>query len=407
MKLYLQMGHGMQAISQELVGAWGGGSVIVSPVNFKQPNNESVRSLARKISSQGGDILFDPQMFYPKEGHTKLQAYDYWPGEGVSISSEEGHSKVNRELLRINNDIASSEIILPGIEMNEMQLPYGLDWMNQSAEYFGERTPKPLLATLCLYPETIRNVSVVEELAEKLRRIPVHGFYVIPHPSNNEYIVSDPSWLIGMLKLITCLKLAKKRVIVGYSNHQGLVYALAGADCIASGTYMNTRSFVPSKFKSPKDDDIKHKSTWYYLPSAFCEYKAALLDVAKQRGYLDLFSSLGEFANEYSAMLFKGAQPSSTNYNETNSFKHYLFCLRLQCEMLTKETYKEVFDMYDFMLSNAGNQITEIKKRGMSGQNRDFAPAIEANRIAMYANNEDYGLKLQFEWPSMNAQTLE
>ena len=75
--------------------------------------------------------------------------------------------------------------------------------------------------------------------------------------------------------------------------------------------------------------------------------------------------------------------------------------------MLTKETYKEVFDMYDFMLSNAGNQITEIKKRGMSGQNRDFAPAIEANRIAMYANNEDYGLKLQFEWPSMNAQTLE
>ena len=238
MKLFLQMGHGMQAISLELLGAWGGGSVIMSPVNFKIPNIDSVRALARKISSQGGNILFDPQMFYPKEGHTKLQAYDYWPTEGVSISSDEGHRTINQELLRINNEIGSSEIILPGIEMNEMRLPYGLDWMYQSALYFNEKTPKPLLATLCLYPETIRNVAVIEALAEKLRSVPVHGYYLIPHPSNNEYIVSDPSWLIGILKLITCLKLAKKRVIVGYSNHQGLVYALAGADCIASGTYM-------------------------------------------------------------------------------------------------------------------------------------------------------------------------
>ena len=75
--------------------------------------------------------------------------------------------------------------------------------------------------------------------------------------------------------------------------------------------------------------------------------------------------------------------------------------------MLTQQTYKETFDMYDFMLSNASNQIMEIKKKGMSGQNRDFAPAIEANRIAMYANHEDYGLKLQFEWPSMHSQAIE
>lgn len=53
---------------------------------------------------------------------------------------------------------------------------------------------------------------------------------------------------------------------------------------------------------------------------------------------------------------------------------------------------------YEFMLNNAENQIAEFKKRGISGQNRDFAPAIEANRVAMCANDEDYGLKLQFDW---------
>lgn len=395
MELYLQMGHGMQTMSEELIKLWNGGSIIISPVNIKQ---DKLSPFAEKIHKAGGKVLFDPQMFYPKEGHSKLKVYNYWPQEGVSISSENGYRSINRELLRINNNINSSAIILPGIEMNEEDLAYGLKWMNESAAYFSEKTDKPLLATLCLYPETIRNSVAVENLVEKLRQIPVHGFYIIPHPSNNEYIVSDPLWMIGLLKLLTCIKLFSRKVIVGYTNHQGLIYSLANVDGIASGTYMNTRSFVPSKFKSPKDDDIKQKSTWYYLPTAFSEYKAALLDVAMQRGYLDVFVPQGAFANEYSSMLFKGAQPSSTNYNETNSFKHYLYCLKLQCEMLTKSSYQETFDIYEFMLNTAENQIKELKRRGISGQNRDFAPAIEVNRVAMYANNEDYGMKLQFDW---------
>lgn len=395
MKLYLQMGHGMQAMSQELIKLWGTGDVIISPVNIQQ---EKISGFAKSIISSGGNVLFDPQMFYPKDGHTKLKLYDYWPRDDVSISSEEGNKSINRELLRMNNQINSSQIILPGIEMKDNQLAYGLQCITDSAQYFVDKTDKPLLATLCLYPETIRTANVVETLVEKLKLIPVDGYYIIPHPSNDEYIVSDPLWVMGLMKLVTCLKLAKKTIVVGYSSHQGLIYSLANVDGIASGTYMNTRSFVPAKFKSPKDDDVKHKSTWYYLPSAFSEYKAALLDVAKQRGFLESFIPQGEFANPYSAMLFKGALPSSTNYNETNSFKHYLYCLKVQCNMLTKGSYEETYDTYEFLLNNAENQIKDFKKRGISGQNRDFAPAIEANRVAMCANDEDYGLKLRLDW---------
>ena len=385
----------MQTLSQELIKSWEKGNVIISPVNLQQ---DKLASFANKIHTCGGQVLFDPQMFYPKEGHIKLQAYDYWPSRGISITSQNGYEIINRELLRINNEINSSHIILPGIEMQENQFHYGLDCMNQSAAYLSQKTDKPLLATLCLYPETIRNPIAIEGLVEQLKIIPVDGYYIIPHPSNNEYIVSDPSWVIGALKLFTCIKLAKKQVIVGYSNHQGLLYSLANVDGIASGTYMNTRSFVPAKFKSPKDDDIKHKSTWYYLPMAFSEYKATLLDVAMQRGYLDAFLPQGEFQNPYSEMLFKGAVPSSTNYNETNSFKHYLHCLKVQCDMLSLKSYQETYDTYEFMLNTAENHIREFKKRGMSGQNRDFAPAVEANRVAMCANDEDYGFKLRLDW---------
>lgn len=48
MELYLQMGHGMQTMAQELVKGWGAGKVIISPVNFKYPNADSVQKLAKK-----------------------------------------------------------------------------------------------------------------------------------------------------------------------------------------------------------------------------------------------------------------------------------------------------------------------------------------------------------------------
>ncbi len=395
MDLYLQMGHGMQEMCIELIKMWGKGTVILSPVNIPPTK---IITYAKKIKLEGGSVLFDPQMFYPKEGHSKLKLYDYWPGENVSISENECSKSINREIFKINEQIQSSRIILPSIEMNDTKIGYGIKCLSDSANYFKEKTDKDLLATLCLYPETIRNISIIEQLVEQLKKLPVQGYYIVAHPANNEYIVSDPLWMMGMLKLLTCLKLAQKLVIVGYSNHQGLIYSLAHVDAIASGNYMNTRSFVPSKFKSPQDDDIKHKSTWYYHPTAMSEYKAALLDIAKQRNFLDSFKPQGDFENIYSEMLFKGATPSSTNYKEPNSFKHYLHCLNVQCMVLSKKSYEETFDMYNFLLNNAENLIKEYKKRGVSGQNRDFYPAIEVNRVAMCTIDEDYGLKLRFDW---------
>lgn len=388
------MGHGMQSLTEKLIKDWHGGTVILSPVNIPKGR---LYSYAKRVHNIGGSVLFDPQLFYPKDGHTKLKEYDYWPLEGVSISESDTNKKICNELLRINNNINSSAIILPSIEIKEDKFAYSINHMENYAKFFSSKSDKPLYATICLYSETIRNNQAIEFLVEYLRTLPVDGFYIIPQPANGEYIVSDPLWVVGMLKLITCLKLSKKFVITGYTNHQGLLYSIAGADVIASGNFMNTRSFNPSKFKSHKDD-IKQKSTWYYLPSAFCEYKAALLDIAQSRGFLDLFQTNGNFNNEYSSMLFKGARPSSTNYDERNSFLHYLHCLKTQCELLTKKTYMDTYCTYEFLLSSAEKKMKDIKKFGMTGQNRDFSPAIETNRIAMCANNQDYGLKLRLDW---------
>ena len=45
MDLYLQLGHGMQKLSQELIKCWGEGTVIISPVNMSQ---DKLASFAKK-----------------------------------------------------------------------------------------------------------------------------------------------------------------------------------------------------------------------------------------------------------------------------------------------------------------------------------------------------------------------
>lgn len=146
---------------------------------------------------------------------------------------------------------------------------------------------------------------------------------------------------------------------------------------------------------------MKQRSTWYYLSSAFSEYRAKLLDVAWQRKYIDEFQTQGDYQNSYSQMLFNGVQTSSTGYNETNSFKHYLHCLKIQCDMFSNDDYNKLYDLYDFALNSADNKMKKIKMLGITKQNRDFSQALDVNRIAMCANNEDYGFKLKMNWTEL------
>lgn len=396
MELYLQMGHGMQRISKELLSQWGSGHIIISPVNIKQ---QSLEKYSKEIHSLNGKLYFDPQLFYPHDANTKLKEYDYWPQGSLSEAST--LSSIHHELLDLNNKIGTEAIILPSSKMDESSFYKVLKQLTDGVAYFRIRTQKKLLATLCIASETIRNQEFIENILDSITGLDVDGFYLIAQPSNGEYINTDALWEMGFLKLVACLKLSQKKVIVGYANHQTLVTSILKVDGIASGNYMNTRSFSPEKFQSYSDDDTKRKSTWYYLPEAMSEYKATILDIAKQRGFLGEFVPQGALKNNYSSVLFSGAMPSSTSYKETESFMHYLTCLKKQCDALTQKSYQDTFNAYDFMLNIAERKIKKLKLKGIRGQNRDFEPGIEVNRIAMFAINEDYGFKLRMEWDTL------
>jgi len=394
MELYLQYGNGMKGMCLELLEKWNGGTIILSPVNIEQ---NKINQYSKEFKKKGSKLMFDPQLFFTKDAREKLANYDYWPNENTTISDEDVLHNINKGVLKINIEIECERIILPSKQIKESNYYSILKQLKQSIKFFRSNTQKKLFSTIALYPESIRNTEFIEKIINDFSELDVDGYYIVPQPPNSEYIVTDATWSIGLLKLLTCLKFTKREVIVGYSNHQGLVYSLANVDAIASGNFMNTRAFSPDKFKKPTGV-IKQKSNWFYVPNAMCEFKVILLDIAKQRGIIDFFKPVGLFENDDSNKLFSGANPSSANFTETNSFKHYLHCLKIQCNELKNETYENTYSKYEFLLNSAEKHLKEIKKSGISGQNRDFEDGIEANRIAMVACKQDYGFKLKFEW---------
>ena len=396
MKLYLQMGDKMQGYAKTLIKSWGNGSVILSPVNIKETR---IAGFSESIHELNGQVLFDPQLFYPHNGHKNLIEYDYWPSG--TLSERSISDTINKELLKLNNSIKADKIILPCGTINELNFTRILSQINQSALFFRNNTDKKILATLCISCEAIRNQQFIEDITQALSALDVDGYYLICQQPNDSYLNLDPLWEIQFVKLVACLKLVHKEVIVGYSSHQNLILSLAKVDGIAAGSYLNTRSFQPKKFRSIQEEGIKQRSVWFYVPEALSEYKALSLDVAQQRGFLGMFRPQGNYYNSYSSMLFSGATPSSTNYNEGNSFLHYLYCLNKQCQLLTKSSYEETLNTYEFLLNSAETKISQIRAKGIRGQNRDFYPAIETNNVAMAALNEDYGLKLKLEWNSL------
>ena len=110
------------------------------------------------------------------------------------------------------------------------------------------------------------------------------------HPTS-DYLADDPLWLGNLLNLSAGLKLQGREVVVGYCSHQMLCLAAANVDAIASGTFLNVRSFSTNRFQQPEEDSKGKRANWYYCPQALSEYKIAFLDLGfGKAGAMDLLT---------------------------------------------------------------------------------------------------------------------
>jgi hypothetical protein len=398
MKLCLQFGHGMMAHSRELLTEWGNGTVILSPRDLTEDQLERV---AADVFAANGEPLIDPQCFARDADHARLVGHDYWKvfrsHDTDAFLGGPGTASLLAELAKLARTLGVKKHILPGLVAPSV----AEDWfvfqeriLGEAPRHFGK---EKLISTIALSGEALRDEAQVEAIVERARKWPVWGFYVVAE-NPGSYLVEDPVWLANLLILVSGLKMAEKHVIVGYCSHQMLCLATAGADAIASGTWLNVRTFASDKFYSPEEGEVSRRATWYYCPQALSEYTLPFLDIALRMGVLDQMAPSARLGSRYAEALFAGATPTSVSWGEQNAFRHYLTCLRSQALAARRPTFAETLTRYRSSLLAAEKILKTLHSKGVFGRDRDFARIVDVNRGALVVFERARGVRLSRHW---------
>ncbi len=398
MELHLQFGHNMGPLCKDLTKKWNDGLVILSPRDMEL---DQMKKLAKEIGKSNGQVVIDPQFYIPRADHYRLTSHSFWPNQYDSALFNRGDINLMLTNLKQDyNDVLNTKFfILPGLFTTIIND----DWFNFQSIVLEEvnkiEKNKDIYITLCLSKELMTSETDLHDLLEYIEDMEYTGCYLVPEPSQS-YLIQDPSWLLNLLDLTAGLKLNGKKVIVAYSNHQHLILALSKVDGIASGNWLNTRSFNTKKFNNPVDGNGR-RSKWYYCPQALTEYQIPFLDIAKRIGILDRLKTNIFYNSGYSDILFSGAQPTSVNFGERDSFAHYLHCLKSQANGSVKPSFELTKNSLKMEIEAAILLTEEFNKNGITGRDRDFGNVADINLSAMSAFEVIRGLSLKHNWVNM------
>lgn len=401
MDLYLQFGYGMKKIAIDLSKDWGGTTVILSPRDISP---DQIKKWRKDFEKANVKTLFDPQCYFPKSQHKGLQKYEYIDSSLVTKmeTNTSREEEIVKSVLSYNEMAGCEEIIIPAV-----MLQYDEQWMTRWKKHSTKWivaakkyvSNKMIYLTLAL-PDAflLQREEEIEKLIAEIQKFDVEGYYIIAHPPKTQYLVDTPMWLSNLMQICAALKLCGKKVIMGYGNHQLLCLSATGIDAMATGTYLNVRRFS-NKFQ--EDNSIQRKSVWYYYPAALSEYKIGFLDTAYNAKILRQMRPSKEMDNGYVDLLFAGALPSSTSFNETMAFKHYLNCVRVQMKSVSKKTFDETMTTHEVMLETALRRIEYLEKQGVYAQTRSFKDMVDVNRSALQRLNIIRGFQLKQEWDNL------
>ena len=393
MEFYIQLGYGMMRMVNELLEFWDNCSVILSPRDL---NEDQIIRLAENINNYDGRVLIDPQFFLPRADHPRLVAHSYWPRDyDTDGFSDSNRNSMISSLVELNNSAQSSVLIAPGERANEISDI----WIHSQMELLEcckSMSDLPVYQTLCLSSDVITSNQQIAFLIQELSNNIADGYYLIAEHPNGEYLVTNPVWISNLLDLAISLQKMGGKVIVGYSNQQQLILSCGNIHGIASGNWMNVRSFPLEKFLSGYSELIKRRGVWYYHPQTYSEINLPSLDIAVRLGFRD--QMIANPGSEFSDILFSIPQPSASGWNEPFAFRHYLDVMMQQVNQSVLGTYQLTLENYQRRLVEAEDLLNVLRARGITGKGRDFLSCVIPQRAALAVLESTHGSYLRRDW---------
>lgn len=255
MSTYHQMGHDSKnLLSAPELSQFSG--AILSPVNYSELD---IRSQIESMRNRPEfEMIFDPQLYYPRSERGVLRQWDYFPNEvdTADVQSENWWRGVIDNLVltctRIRPDAACSPILAPGSFTDEyftLTVQTG-NYFVSSLNNSGIRSIQTLLCGLNDLSRPTRAMEIASIISQTRANTIFLVFFssIVPRRELN-----NTEELKGAMRLISSLENAGLSVIVGFSSSELVLWKAAGATSCATGKFFNLRRFTSSRFEEPSE----------------------------------------------------------------------------------------------------------------------------------------------------------
>lgn len=253
MSAYHQMGNdSINLVFEEGLASYKG--AILSPVNCDKANTLKLVNRMRALDRL--EIVFDPQLYYPKSDRGCLPSWDYFPKD-VETADLTGAGWWDGVVDQI---VDSMTALMPDAICSPALVPKGFP-----DDFFVHLVGVSDHLTARLKGSTCQSVLTVivglQEVAQAGRALTIASI-LSKAKSDRAYIVflsevdprkeiQDPEELKGAMKLIGALEGAGISTLVSFCSTDVLLWKAAGATSCATGKFFNLRRFTLKRFAEP------------------------------------------------------------------------------------------------------------------------------------------------------------
>lgn len=351
MKLYHQTGHNYVWNIQSYVQDKAGDGIIFSPLNIEY---SKLKELPVSLCTSG---LFDPQLFMPSVGHKGLLTYDYFPTSIINKFSSSDYSTIKNEIakryIEMLMNLSFKKVIIPNkyieIESTGYYDQVYENYIKPHCDEIPNGSGIEKYLTVILNNTKLIDDETRDSMLDWLTGLTeIDGFYLLFDIKRTTKQIKDPEVLAEALFVINVLKRAGKKVIIGYTNTEGILYSIANPDAITCGSYENLRNFsMTLKRFSPEEKKQQHgPNARLYSALLYQWIEYPYIAVIKQ-----LYPHLKEIFpdSKYRPLMF--TPTFKWNFQKSELYKHYFI-----------EFYKQVSVLSSNLGLRKSELIVSIKK---------------------------------------------
>ena len=255
MAVYQQMGHHSENLLEESeLNAYSG--AILSPVNYDL--DEITAQVAKHGDRDNLELIFDPQLYYPKSERGCLRGWPYFPSEldTTDLTTLSWWKETNSALVSTLESIQPDTVFSPASVPRQFSTDYYRTMIEvgnllheacKGMEIEVVQTALINFSSLESSEEVLSTASVLSKT--QLDRV----FLVFITDVEPRRELDDTECLKGAMRLIYELENAGLRTLIGFCSSEFILWKSAGASDCATGKFFNLRRFTRSRFEEPPE----------------------------------------------------------------------------------------------------------------------------------------------------------